>query len=601
MRSGCITCKKRHIRCDEAKPECNNCLKSQKECEGYVVKLRKRPLGPALLSWDSNQIGIGHGHGNGASPTIQLQLDPDSLDFRDAAGKLYFQEFISLVKGTWTTAASNGDLWEVTLPQLTRNNSTLRHAAIAIGALSTWHRQSTCESLSVVSVPALPTAEGDAHYFHAVAYYCRSLKLQSQGASVQDAVFLSVLLIIFETLRGNKKAALNHVNHGLAMLLTLLTDVNADRHIADLGPNPKPLLGAVADIFTQLALQSRTILHGRVGDGPPLPSLAKSLRDRKQTMESFVNLLSRSPHSSATIDRIPAVFDSLDEYEEYWLAFQRSQIEIDSVFVDTMQNSIVFGLKDQDAINAFVLNLLSNPRIVEFCDKSRKTLRALDAAFLPLFNKIIMSDVESPAYLKSIHLRLQFLGSYFFDQSPEYLNVEVLESRTPCFREFLSLAEIALRTAKRNIKNPAHQLSLQCGLAWRLLIVAFFCRDPLARDEAVWMLKDYPGQDGLWNTRSLHALALRNHLVEQKNVEGTPGEQWQRLWRREFIFEDGGDRIIFRYQDKDEITGEWQLVEDAAEIRGDSEEFHWQRQPLTGSDGLLMLYIYASEWRLHEN
>ncbi|EMD95759.1 hypothetical protein COCC4DRAFT_156489 [Bipolaris maydis ATCC 48331] len=31
-RTGCLTCRERHLKCDETKPTCNNCLKSQREC-----------------------------------------------------------------------------------------------------------------------------------------------------------------------------------------------------------------------------------------------------------------------------------------------------------------------------------------------------------------------------------------------------------------------------------------------------------------------------------------------------------------------------------------------------------------------------------------
>lgn len=81
--------------------------------------------------------------------------------------------------------------------------------------------------------------------------------------------------------------------------------------------------------------------------------------------------------------------------------------------------------------------------------------------------------------------------------------------------------------------------------------------------------------------------------MEQINAtEGTPTEQWERLWRREFVFEDSGNRILFRYFDKDE--GEWKLVEEVAEVQGDSEDVHWKRQPLTGSGGLLMVDLYVT-------
>ncbi|KAK4145874.1 fungal transcriptional regulatory-like protein [Dichotomopilus funicola] len=45
-KTGCLTCRKRRIKCDEGKPICNNCIKSKRDCEGYSQRLTfKKPLG----------------------------------------------------------------------------------------------------------------------------------------------------------------------------------------------------------------------------------------------------------------------------------------------------------------------------------------------------------------------------------------------------------------------------------------------------------------------------------------------------------------------------------------------------------------------------
>lgn len=33
VRTGCRTCRERHLKCDEGEPECNNCLKSNRDCK----------------------------------------------------------------------------------------------------------------------------------------------------------------------------------------------------------------------------------------------------------------------------------------------------------------------------------------------------------------------------------------------------------------------------------------------------------------------------------------------------------------------------------------------------------------------------------------
>ncbi|KAH7153460.1 hypothetical protein EDB81DRAFT_719459 [Dactylonectria macrodidyma] len=585
VRTGCTTCKKRHIKCDEAKPYCNNCLKNKGYCEGYTdqqSKKRNSP-GPIQLCWDSKQIT------RAAPPLAQLKLHQDSHDFQDTKSVLYFQEFVHLMQGPWITAGCNSDLWAVTLPQLGRRNGTLRHAAIGIGALSMWYRKSKHEALRTVSVPVRANTEGDAHYFLAVAHYCHALKLQSQKASLQDAVILSVLFLYFELLRGHTKAALDHVNHGSALLLAMLTDQDSHRHVAALAPNPKPLLIVLADIFSQLITQTRFVLRASLGHGPPLPNFTKGLRDKKHTIESFLILISQLPRYPATNGDIPTVFSSLDEFEEYWITTRGTRAAIGPLLLDVIQNSGVLSSNEQADITRFWSTLTGDSRIKEFCKASTRELQALDAAFLPLFNQMMISDAESPAYLRAVHLRLQYLGVYAFENPTQYHNVETLHAQTPLFREYLSLAGLALRIAKRDLKNPAQQLSLQCGLAWHLLLVAFFCRDPVVREEATWMLKDYPGQDGIWNAHSLYALALRNKMVERMNAtEGTPVEQWHRLWRREYLFEDGGDRVVFCFLTKDEVAGEWRVVEETAVVKEEPQDVRWERRPLTASGRLLM-------------
>ncbi|KAF4956724.1 hypothetical protein FSARC_11492 [Fusarium sarcochroum] len=590
VRTGCITCKKRHIKCDETKPHCSNCLKIRGHCEGYALNSKKKVTGSVQLRWN-----VGKGTSKLSSKVaIQLQVHPDSVDFQDATAHLYFQEFVGLVQGPWLNAVAQDDLWRVTLPQLARSNDIFRSAAIAIGALSLWHRHSGCRSLRSVSVPVRLVAQKEKHYFHAVTYYCQSLKLQNQRASPQDAVFLSLLLLFFESLRGNRQAVLDHINHGLTLLLTLLTDENAQSLVATLAPNPKPFLAAVANVFTQLSTQVRTVIRGRVAQGPSLPNLTNELRRRSHSMEAFMcrlSQLSGSPEKRQT----PAAFKSLDDFEEYWASSSYRQTKIISIMADVLQQSTAKDTGDQDAIDDFFSELLGNTRIQELCKDSQKELQLLNAAFLPLFNRIVMTDAESPAYLRALHLRLKYLACYAIENPINYFDSKMLQSQTPFFREFLSLADAALRTANRASNNPAFRLSLQCDLSWQLFNVAMLCRDPLTRDDAIRLLRDYPGQDGLWNTTSLYLLALRNRDIERMNAqEGTPVEQWWRLRRREFVFEDGGNRILLRYLDKNQGTSSWQVVEEVAEVRPDFDTVEWVRQPLSGSGGLLLLELYSS-------
>ncbi|KAF4993175.1 hypothetical protein FGRMN_6660 [Fusarium graminum] len=571
VRTGCITCKKRHVKCDEAKPQCD----------------KKRGTSPVQIRWDSRQITPA------ASPRAQLHLVNDSLEFKNADGIFYFQEFVHFVQSPWIAAGFSTDLWAVTLPQVARTSTTVRHAAIAIGALSSWYNKSSYKTVGSPETAGNESCREDADYLSAVAHYCYALKLQSQQASMQDAVFLSMLFLCFEMLRGNRKAALDHINHGLAMLLALLTDSDS-RLLTSFAPNPKPLIAVVGDIFSHILPQTRLILRGDIGRSPVIPNFSRGLRAKKQTVETFTALIANLPRSYPPIRDLPAVLDSLDDFEKYWITGRSAKVSIGPILMEAVQRSGVLTSTNPNDVSELWKHVAADPRIQEICEASTKELHALESAFMPVFNRAIMSDPASSDYIRAIHLRMHYLGTCTFDDLTHFYDIEPVIAKTPLFREFLSLAEISIRIARRDLRNPAQRLSLQCNLSMYLFLTSLFCRDPLLRDEATWMLKDYPGQDGIWNTRSLYLLALRNRTLERRNAsEGTALEQWHRLLRREYLFEQGGDRIVLCFLDKDPISGEWRLVEETAEVKGDVEAVQWQRRPLSAAGKPLFSDVLA--------
>ncbi|KAF5518232.1 Arginine metabolism regulation protein II [Colletotrichum aenigma] len=56
VRTGCLTCKFRKIKCDERKPDCLRCAASGRPCGGYAVprnELRRHQLQPIQIFPDS--------------------------------------------------------------------------------------------------------------------------------------------------------------------------------------------------------------------------------------------------------------------------------------------------------------------------------------------------------------------------------------------------------------------------------------------------------------------------------------------------------------------------------------------------------------------
>lgn len=202
-----------------------------------------------------------------------------------------------------------------------------------------------------------------------------------------------MLLLFFEVLRGNKKTALNHLNHGLSLMLNLLTD-DAHSYLHAVAPNPKPFLLSVTSILALLAPQARFVLLGSVGQDRPLPNFISGLEGNGLTIESSIALLGRLSRRGVS-NVCPSTFKNLEEYQEYWRDVWTTNSAVGPMAIKIIKSSGVMGSTEGSAIDAFYHNLLSNSEIKKFCEVSKKTMHTLSDVSLPLFNKIFMSDTLS--------------------------------------------------------------------------------------------------------------------------------------------------------------------------------------------------------------
>ncbi|KAI9375443.1 fungal-specific transcription factor domain-containing protein [Aspergillus egyptiacus] len=74
-RFGCLTCKRRRKRCDEAKPRCHSCIRLGLTCEGYG-SMWAAPLGPD--SWVIKQSDTPRDHRSNLSPTPSISSTDSS-------------------------------------------------------------------------------------------------------------------------------------------------------------------------------------------------------------------------------------------------------------------------------------------------------------------------------------------------------------------------------------------------------------------------------------------------------------------------------------------------------------------------------------------
>ncbi|KAJ3466721.1 hypothetical protein MRS44_004285 [Fusarium solani] len=300
---------KRHVKCDETKPSCLNCMKWRGYCDGYTEnppasssstsptttsapsEQSSRPTTAATYrststvnssstvssssslgsrtSFSSSSTSIATSDikvTTGSTAVVRPRTPPileepavNTVCFANSDQRAYFDEWSNLTINFLSGGLGNSRLWTITMPQLTLQEPTLRYAAMAVGAL---RKASNVEFEA--SSPNDDLMSDNKHYLNAIIYYCEALRLQSKARpskeGLRTAMLSSLLFICFETQRGNMPAALKHVTHGFSMLNELAACSEKAPDLVSIAPAPPALVREILDCYKPLELQSRSFM-----------------------------------------------------------------------------------------------------------------------------------------------------------------------------------------------------------------------------------------------------------------------------------------------------------------------------------------------------
>lgn len=231
--------RRRHVKCDEAKPACNRCLKSLNSCEGYAtlspnrssLKRNSRAKSPASSQADTDRSPSATPSQCSEYPSSEGETIPESMYDGNPIDshweEQYFEEWLVLAEhlgGSWFPTNLFGDV----IPQLSIAQPAIRYAAIAVGALARAVSPKTATTLASRQPSSGPPHEAESrqHYNNAVTYHGHALRLVRVGLqgdvssdyALRVAVISCLLFACFEALHGSTDEALNHISHGLTII-----------------------------------------------------------------------------------------------------------------------------------------------------------------------------------------------------------------------------------------------------------------------------------------------------------------------------------------------------------------------------------------------
>ncbi|KIX93243.1 uncharacterized protein Z520_11098 [Fonsecaea multimorphosa CBS 102226] len=469
VRSGCITCKRRHLKCDEGKPSCQRCIRSKRECKGYVdlVKSAKPSRkGQAFVVYVPE-------------PLYTMTSLPD-MDWRE---KRSFNFFRNRTAGE-LAGHFRPELWSRFVLNTAHHEDAIKHAVIAIGGL---HELFLCPSPS--ADPSL-LAFAMQHYGRAMHHVVR-LDTSKSARAVDVALTVSVLFACIEILRKHFASSLSHIYSGMRILAELARrSENTPEHYL-----PRHLL-----VQMYLRLDTQVMEFGKDGFQAP-PAFAIT-----------------------SVTPIPTTFGDTDE--------ARASFEMCRYQILHFARDVQAAKKKCDSPSAYLQDLDGRYQVLrqhfnEWVMAFQRMLqrkRSYDIAGLTLRASSIALDIILSSCMEHNEMVFDLLTHKFRELlmvSEEIVHAMLQDTRPRKTSKHLgTTCQDGTRAASTStsVYRTEPVISMNLGIVPHLYMAATRCREPDIRQKSLYLLKIIKRREGICDSDTLAAFAEKFVTEEEERA-----------------------------------------------------------------------------------
>lgn len=307
-KSGCLTCRKRHVKCDEKRPICQKCIDGNRDC-GYAP-----PAGKDLRQQELRMIVYG--------------IQQPSQDLNHWSG-LTRDEIRSLHHFTGRAAHQiagpfASGFWDLTLMRMAQQHRGVAHAIIALSSL---HEQVELQDLTL----SFPSTFSLKQYSKAIQDLVQ-MNPASSPTHGDVALVSSILFGAYEAFQGHYLSSMTHIKSGLR----ITKEMREGKLTSFLPKNIEPTLVRLDNQLIELS----DVLSGFVAETSPSPELVPippkflSIEEAHNSLDIFYNhnlhmlwyMGPQSGISEEVLAQIPAMFQELHRYYSKWQeAFEDSK------------------------------------------------------------------------------------------------------------------------------------------------------------------------------------------------------------------------------------------------------------------------------------
>ncbi|EXU96582.1 Zn(2)-Cys(6) zinc finger domain protein [Metarhizium robertsii] len=556
VKTGCSNCKQRRIKCDELRPACTQCVRSNKVCTGYPPPPRSaRPLAdiriaPKPMLAIRSQAASGIASSSIVKPTVlpprranrrkrqsvvtqhtllaaatplTLHQPSNTLGFQQVEG-LYFELF-RVQTSSELSGYFNSNFWAQRVLQECHAESAIRHSVVALGALYKTLEQS--HYIPIISPDKKEMLQGtlESHWQVAVNQYSDAMNsmmlLHGQSLrSFRTRLMASILLACFDSFIGDHKQAIIQIQTGLSLLEQLKTLYPNHRT-----PGPEGYIeDDLLNIFTRLAIQAKSY---DMAFHFPQPYVIRLTPQQQSRGSSPVSSDIGSPGSPPSII-VPPRFESLlearlasDKLCERLLKFiERLQIAKNNKSNVLPESWRQYGIDLKSELDSWavafehIFQSRFDPRVslIEKAGISALKMFQINSnvLFLMMFcDTEVKFDAFLPHFKAIVDLGWEVVSA---EECRAAVEGKV---KTEDDQNQYANTKGAFRAGKLNTPHIKPSFSADLGIVPPLFVVATKCREPRLRRQAIQLLRSSARREGMWDSELAANIGLWVMQIEE--------------------------------------------------------------------------------------
>ncbi|KAL8798927.1 MAG: hypothetical protein Q9182_006274 [Xanthomendoza sp. 2 TL-2023] len=529
VKTGCLTCKARHLKCDEEKPECSKCKSTGRRCDGYGSKKDVHPLSTTAEKG-------GRAVAKPEQPLVKtacIRLTPVAFTLSGWDGsmdELRGFDYFRLQTSQDLAYSLNASLQELVL-QNSHHHDAIKHGAIALGLLGETIRINSSSPSSNTLPPAFAQHEfARSQYYKAIRILQRDIGRDERGA-VEIALISCFLFIVFEFLQGNDQSATTHLRSGLAILRKQYFPQAGSNSVTNEYLKLNSMQFEIARIFHILDMQATMWLDLRsfqdkpyipIDGGPASRHVAPtSFESLEVACDDLINLITRvynfrryaSKHDYApSTDDVPraiyaerdALLDELDVHRHRLSSFLARQIDAQTP---------------------------EDPHRITILRINRKVTTMMLATYLEPHEERFYAQCMSHFW------QIMSLATFILRQTPEMPRrvVQIVHANNQA----------------EDTPYGRRLFSFFAGLIQPLYFTAIKCREKVTAQKAVDLLEMEPWREGAWDSAAMAKIARRK--IKELEKKG-----WYIVHNNSSSFEETGNKR----GSSPELSVEWPLATD---------------------------------------